>query len=390
MASSRHIAVVNGIRTTYTLGVVNGVWQWVRVHPGWMLESNVPDSDFGLNWILSRKWDGLLAYMSSDEIFKAIKKKRIPVVNVSNTLPPGDPYPRVVNDDFLTGQLAAEYFLKEGIRAFGCLGPASPAKDSMAELRVRGFCETIGKVGYKVDYHVPRFNTGPHSWLVTEIPGLSETVKSLQATLGMFCITDFYAQSLVRYCTDKKILVPNQVAVIGVDNSGTSEWEGQIPISSVELQLEKIGYTAMEVLAEIVGGKKAPSTPIKIPPKQIVVRASTELGAVRDELLGRALKLIGEQALKPLQISQIAMQLGVSRRLLEMRFHSILGRSPYAEVLRCRVEKAKLLLCDTDMTVSEIAYECGFEQPKLLFGTFKRTVGSTPTQFRANFRHPRP
>jgi LacI family transcriptional regulator len=387
---SRHVGIPFRPPTHYTQGVLIGIWQWFRLREGWALESDVPPGEGNLEWIARRKWDGFLGYVSTASARDFLVAQQIPVVNFSNSLPAaGDTLPRVINDDLLTGRMVADHFLQGGVRRFAYCGPSDPGAGSLVNLRGTGFSDRLREAGFEAGAFAVNLKWGKHRWLDPDVPDLPGLIRKGSTPVGVFCSNDFYAKLLVRYCLDHDIRVPDQVAIVGVDNSDISEHLTALPISSVELQLAKIGYTASEVLAEIIEGKAPPREPIRIPPKCIVVRQSSDLAAVQDPLLARALKLIHEQACKPLQIADIARQAGVSRRLLEMRFRDVLGRSPYAEVLRCRVERAKLLLCDTDETVAEVAYTCGFEQPKLLHGAFKKSTGLTPAAFRRNFRHPR-
>jgi LacI family transcriptional regulator len=145
----------------------------------------------------------------------------------------------------------------------------------------------------------------------------------------------------------------------------------------------------MELLADMIGRKKPPKEPILIPPKSVVTRASSDLLAIGDEAVVRTLRLIREKAYEPVQIEDIARQVALSRRMLEKRFKAAVGRSPYAEVLRLRLEKAKMLLADTNMSVAEVAEASGFGQAKQLHPTFTREVGMTPSTFRKSYQHPR-
>jgi LacI family transcriptional regulator len=139
----------------------------------------------------------------------------------------------------------------------------------------------------------------------------------------------------------------------------------------------------------MIAGGKAPSEPILIPPKQVVVRTSSDLLAIQDAMIVRTLRLIREKAFQPMQIDDIVRQVPLSRRMLEKRFKAAVGRSPYSEVLRLRVERAKSLLADTDMPVSEVAEASGFGQAKQLHAIFTREVGMTPSTFRKTYRQAR-
>jgi LacI family transcriptional regulator len=206
--------------------------------------------------------------------------------------------------------------------------------------------------------------------------------------LGVFCVNDLYARHVVGCCHTHGIQMPEQVAVVGVNNSEVAGQLAEIPFSSVELQIEKIGYEAARLLAGMMDGEQPPAEPVLIQPKGVVVRQSSDLMAVNDAAVARALRLIRENALKQIDIGQIVLKVGISRRLLEMRFRAATGRSPYAEVVRLRVEKAKSLLATGDLPVSEVAEASGFGQAKQLHAIFTRETGMAPSLYRRLYRQP--
>jgi LacI family transcriptional regulator len=226
-------------------------------------------------------------------------------------------------------------------------------------------------------------------WQRTEVPGLAERISKGIWPLGVFCANDSYARFVVGSCFSNDIEMPEQVAVVGVNNSEVSDGLAEIPFSSVELQLEKIGYAAMELLSSWIENKKRPDEPALIPPKRVVVRLSSDLIAVKDEAVARALRLIREGALGPIEIRDVVRNIGVSRRILEKRFKDATGRTPYAEVLRLRVDKAKSLLAGTDLRISEVAEKCGFSNGKQLHIIFTRHTAMPPTAYRKKFQTPR-
>jgi len=383
-AKRRHVAALIDSNHYYCRSVLVGVRQFFRDHENWVCESDIQLDVSNLNWLVKEKWDGIVAYAASPSLVRFLEKSKIPCVNVSNALPPTDKIPRVVSDDYAIGKLAAEHFLECGLRHFGYFGMKNY---QLSKLRMAGFEEALKAAGFRCDRLWADFHHIAGRRVRTEIPGIAEILAKGHSPLGIFCATDLYARHVIGCCVENDLPVPEQVAVLGVDNSEMANGLAEIPFSSVEPQFDKIGYAAMELLADLIAGKKPPKLPIMIPPKRVVVRASSDLLAVADQMVVRALRVIRQRAYQPVQIDDIMREVPLSRRMLEKRFKTALGRSPYAEVLRLRVEKAKMLLTDTDFSVAEVAEMSGFGQAKQLHAIFTRETGDTPSGFRRKFRY---
>lgn len=379
------IAALLDLNNYYNRSVLVGIRQFVRSREGWMCEPVVPHDSPDWGWLLEGEWDGVVTFAMSSSLLPFLEKARIPAVNVSNSLPPGDHITRVVSDDFAVGQLAARHFLERGLRYFAFFGRT---ETTVARERHLGFAKTLADAGHTCELLWPDFQFGKERAIRAEIPGMEARVAQGHCPLGVFCMNDIYARYVIGCCVWHRIHVPEQVAVVGVDNSELADGMAEMPFSSVELRLEKIGSTAMSVLGDLIAGGQPPVSPILVTPRRVVTRASSDLIAVSDPMIVRTLRLIRERAYQPMQIDEIVREIPLSRRMLERRFKAAIGRSPYAEVLRLRVEKARALLADTDLSVAEVAEECGFGQAKQLHAIFTRETGVTPSLFRKNCRTP--
>ncbi len=370
----------------YARSVAVGIRKFFRTREGWSCETLDPEwRGAHWEWVLDGKWDGIVAYGLTEGLVAFLVKCGIPSVNVSNALPPTDNLPRVVTDDYAVGRMVADHFLERGLRNFAHLGNSA----YVSKVRVQGFKDRIEKAGFQTEKLTPTYEMEIGHWLRTEIPGLPERIAKGDWPLGVFCSSDTYARYVIGSCVAHNFQVPEQVAVVGVNNSEVSDGLAEIPFSSVELQLEKIGYSAMELLSQWIETKKRPDQPAAIPPRGLVMRRSSDLIAVDDVAVAHALRLIREGALGPIDIREVVKQVGVSRRILEKRFKDATGRTPYAEVLRLRVDKAKSLLVGTDLRISEVAEKSGFSYGKQLHVIFTRHTGMPPTVYRKKYQTPR-
>jgi LacI family transcriptional regulator len=158
-----------------------------------------------------------------------------------------------------------------------------------------------------------------------------------------------------------------------------------VPISAIRVAAEEIGFLAAQRLDELFTSKEAGRSPdLQVPPLGVVVRQSTEVLAVEDAYLAKALRFIRSDPAQKMNVDDVAAQAGYCRRLLEQRFAKILGRSPAAEIKRVRVELALQLLQTTNMRISDVAEKSGFTTAEYMATVFRKEFGVAPLSFRRN------
>jgi len=197
---------------------------------------------------------------------------------------------------------------------------------------------------------------------------------------------DIYSRAVARLCRDHNLRVPADVAVIGVDNDELVCELYDVPLSSVDVSAERIGFAAGSLLADILDGKPVDPAPVLTPPTGIVTRQSTDILALSDELVARAIQHITHHLRERITVQNLLHITAASRRQLEQRFLAAIGRTPAAEVRRQRVEQAKHLLASTDIPIASIAGDCGFPDAPRLAKVFRRETGLPPLQYRLRNR----
>ena len=180
--------------------------------------------------------------------------------------------------------------------------------------------------------------------------------------------------------------VPDEVAVVGVDNDGLLCELSDPPLSSVEPDARRTGYTAAEILDRLMRGRRVPVLSHRIPPIGVVTRQSSDTMAVGDADVAEAVRFIRENACSGISVKDVLQRVPLSRRALETRFVKAVGRTPHAEVERVRLERAKHLLLATELPVYEVARRTGFRYQEYLSVAFRRYAGVSPTQFRKDAR----
>jgi LacI family transcriptional regulator len=200
---------------------------------------------------------------------------------------------------------------------------------------------------------------------------------------------DGEANDISRAALSVGLRIPEDVAVIGVDNDPVYSTLGPVPLTSVDSNRRLAGYRAAEVLERILGGDQWVEKTILIPPEGVVVRQSTDMIAVDDPHVSKALRFVWNHFQEPITVEEVVQASGISRRGLYTRFERIVGHPIYEELMKQRLDRAKQLLRDTDEKLQFIADECGLEDAERLSKSFKRFVGTSPADFRAR-HHTRP
>jgi LacI family transcriptional regulator len=182
------------------------------------------------------------------------------------------------------------------------------------------------------------------------------------------------------------VRVPDDVAVLGVDNDTVLCELSDPALSSIAPDTLRTGYLAAQLLDQMMAKKHVDPIPYLIKPVGIVARRSTDALAIADEEVSKAVRFIRENACEGITVEHVLQAVPLSRRVLESRFRRLLGRTPHREILRCRIERAKELLRGTDLPLKTIAARVGIPHLEYLSVTFKRTTGQTPGEYRRQYR----
>jgi LacI family transcriptional regulator len=174
------------------------------------------------------------------------------------------------------------------------------------------------------------------------------------------------AAEVMRACQRRGIIVPRELLVLGVDDEPALCHQGNPPLSSIALPWEHMGREAVRLLASRISRPSSPPTTRLIRPSGVTVRASTDILAVEDELVRRAVRIIRDRIGSDIGTKDLIRELRCSRTVLEERFRACLGCSPFAEIRRTRLAVARRLQARGDLSVGEIARGAGFPSPAAL------------------------
>jgi LacI family transcriptional regulator len=211
---------------------------------------------------------------------------------------------------------------------------------------------------------------------------LAQWIEQLPKPIGMMAPVDERSQEIIELCTKLDIDVPGQMGIVGVDNDPLICELSSRPLSSVNVSVERGGYEAAERLADMISGRRMSRQPVVMHPTHVTQRISTDSINVEDPALAEAISYIMEHAREPVSVENVVQQVGMSRRSLERRFKSELGRSIYHEIRRVRVACIERYLVDTHLGISEIAREMKFLRVEHFARYFRAERGESPVGFR--------
>jgi LacI family transcriptional regulator len=338
-------------------------------------------------WFAGWQGDGVIARVETAEAARCLSRRRIPVIDVRGHFDLGVPV--IETDDVAVARLAFDHFMERG---FGQLAFAGYRRIDYSERRHRNFqalaqerdlpCQVYEAPtpahpvpASLYDQHAQRFAADLIDW-----------VRQLPKPVGIFACNDVCGKQVLNACLEAGVAVPEDVAVLGVDDDAVFCDLAAPPLSSIALDTERIGYLAAQWLERMMDGSGMPPARTKVPPLRVVCRRSTDSIAVDDPDVAAALRFIREHAAEKIGVKEIAGPAGLSRRTLERRFKELVGRSPHDEIMRERIRRAQQLLRDTDLPLRTIAHRTGFTHPEYMSVVFRRRTGQQPSQFRAAAR----
>ncbi len=380
----KRVALLIETSRTYGRDLLRGVKRYTEEHGGWSLFVEVRDLESKPPpWLSKWDGDGILVRSGSIAISSAVRRLGVPTVELrSNKV--GDNVPFVGVDNEEVGRLVAEHFLERGFQHFGVYELDSEQffvdrRDSFVKhLRAAGFeCSPFQQAGH---------TEKPSQWEQQQ-KRLIDWLQGLPRPVAVMACTDQLGCWLLDACRRAEIPVPEQIAVVGVENDETLAAMSSPPLSSLSLAGKKIGYEAARILDGMMNAELPPEEPVLIAPVGIEARLSCDIFAIEDPLLSRCLRLIREQACQGLKVADILEAIPISRSSLERGIRKLLGRSPNAEINRVRLQKVCELLSQTELTLEQIAARTGFTTSQYLSELFRKSINKTPGEYRKDSRN---
>ena len=355
-----------------------GIAKYARLHGHWSFYTE--PNGFVSNLPELRDWhaDGII--MRDIKASEQVLSLKIPTVLVPHNHESHPEIPSVKTNGEAISKMAADHLFDRGLRNFAYCG----FDDSSWSLERQNYFEKlINARGYTLSiFQQPRCSA-KRRW-ETDQTLMADWLGKLTKPVGIMACNDDRGQHVLEACKIEQLRVPEEVAVIGVDNDDLICDLCDPPLSSVALDTENAGYEAAKLLDNLMKGNKEVDNTIWVEPTYVQTRYSTDIVATEDKDLANAISFIRDNFRRNIRVKDVVESTMLSRRCLELRFRKRLSRSIIAEIRRTRVEYISKMLVETDLSISEIAYGLGFSSVEHISRYFQREVGQSLRDFRTH------
>ncbi len=367
-------------------GLLHGIIQYSNLHGPWLYymkpEFYRQGKEKSHKWLTGLDADGVMAHTWDNDFIDSIVNLGLPAVICGLDKPKRKAY-RLFTDEAGVGRMAADYFLKRSFRHFAFCG-----FDDMiwSQQKCEGFKRTLAEAGFQIFvYQQP---TAKHlRKSAKEQPLIAAWLKSLPKPLALMTCNDDRAQDILAACKIAEFKVPEDVAILGVDNDELICNFSHPQLSSITLSTERAGYEAAKVLDKVMRDRKIAENEkeVTIFPLHVVTRQSTDIMAIEDRQVAEAVYFIRKNSREVIQVSDVAEAVGLSRRALEQRFRRVLARSVHEEIKYTRVNQMANILIGTNLPMSQIARLLGYPDASNISRYFKQQKGISPSEYRKRF-----
>ena len=385
MTKTKHIILMLDDARSPERGFIRGLVDYLHQQGSWCFYRTSPlylmhpffsgRKENIIDYLTKGDADGFFGYLPEHQESQQIIKSGFPavIVPVKKRVPE---VPNIIDMPNSVGIAGAEYFLDRGYSNLAYCG-----SDHYWSIdRQQGFCRRLLKnqITPNIFPHPKHSRTSQHS----ELNHLEQWLLDLPTPVGVMACNDDRAFDVLQSCQKMGLQVPDDVAVLGVDNDEMVCNLVHPPLSSIELNFEKTGYEAGKLLYKMILNKEKRNDTFMLRPTRIVTRQSTDMIAVEDKEVAKALECIRRNAKKEIQVKDVVAVSSISRRSLQQRFHKILGRSIHDEIRRVRINQVAEQLLETNLTIQQIARDLDFQDLYHISRAFRKEKKMTPSEFR--------
>lgn len=367
----------------YDYRLHQGIEKYAQEH-GWHLYS-----DLAREKVIPWGWegDGILAWLGAgDDLAEFVQSVKRPTVDFSFRRRQLR-FHRVLEDHAHASQMVAEHFLSRGFTNFIFY---SDTDNWSYEERGEGFIKALAANGRPCNWlrwhQSPTFASGREEWR-RKRNWLVAQMQNAPKPLAVFAANDSQALDVLESCESVGIQIPEEVAIVGAENYLLAPEAMHTPISSVDTNLEVLGYRGAEVLDQLMNGKKLPIEPIRVPAAGVIARKSSDILTIKHKGVAKTLHYIWEHGHEPICVKDLVTVSAMSRRGMHKAFLTFLGRTPGQELQRVRIERAKKLLIESNHKIETIAGMSGYQSTNSFCIAFKRATGMSAKKFRDTLKH---
>ena len=381
MSKMRRVALLIETSRAYGRGLLRGVSRYHREQGRWSVyfrphgQGDPPPA-----WLRRWQGDGILARVGDRRVADAVLATGVPVVELRGVLTDLD-IPFIGIDNQVVAQMAFDHLRNRGFRRFAFCGMPRDVHPIMDE-RCDNFRTLVEQHNFFFSEFTRPANRGRRfSWEQEQIR-IAQWIRALPKPIGVATCNDDYGLQVLDACRRAEVLVPDEVAVIAVDNDDYLCGLAIPSLTSIDVVPEQIGYEAASLLDRMMDNEKVPTRPVLIPPRGVVTRQSTDVLATDDELVARTVHFIRQHACDRIGVADVVKHVRLSRSALESRMKASIGRAIYQEIQRVQIDTVKELLAKTDLPIKQVATRCGFNYVQYMTRAFREATGQTPAAFR--------
>ncbi len=372
------IALLVETTRSYGRNILRGIADYARIHGPWLFYLP-PEGMHGLPDKSEWSGDGIIVQPHQDQSFiAALQKSKLPFVSLSGP-PNNGSFPTVLADQESLVQTALNHLRERGFTEFAYCGyPGEVVWPPTGRL----FVEHVEKSGHKCHVYQAGYSASERTLRLAD---LAKWLHSLPKPIGLLAGSDSRAREVLDACRLDDLHVPDEIAVLGVNDDELICELANPPLSSVVQNTRRIGFEAAALLDHMLSGTRE-KRDIVVPPLGVKARQSTDLLAIEDKEIAKAVRYIRENACNGIRVQDVLDNVALSRRAFEMRFRDAIGRPPHEEIRRVQIERVKELLLNSDYKLERIAEMTGFSTAQYLAGLFHRVSGMTPGSWRRSAR----
>ena len=378
----RHVAIIIDASKPYDRKVIRGIGAYARQAGNWSLYveedplQKLPD-------LRSWRGHGIIANLDDRRVAQAVAGLETPMVGVGGGFGwyrPEDHIPYFVTDSQAIARLAAAHLMERGFTRLAYCGAPASRINGWSRIRGAAFEACAREAGCGCYAFTGRYGTARRWERLQE--ELCAWIESLPKPIGLMACDDSRARHVLEACRTLGVLVPEQVAVVGVDNDETICELTNPPLSSVDQGAHRLGHEAAATLDKIMSGRRVGRRCRQTSPERVVSRLSTDVLALDNADIAQAVRFIRQGACEAIRVHDVVAAVGLSRSTLERQFRSVMRRSIHEEIERVRLERVKELLQSNELTLKQIAARTGFRHLTYFNRMFRMRVGQTPAAYR--------
>ncbi|OHB51459.1 MAG: hypothetical protein A2Y12_08565 [Planctomycetes bacterium GWF2_42_9] len=368
----------------FTRGIIefsklNGAWNLTTQLPPYLEKQNSKNKPIVLKDV---GFDGAIAYIPNQDNAKKVSFRGLPAI-VAHFTEESKLYniPYIICDNNAIGKMASDFFVERGFRNFAFYG-FRVFEWSMQ--REQSFTQANNLLGLSTDIYLTSSDEFTKN-TPQEKQKLSNWLKKTPKPIAILAANDDLGIRLVQICQENNIKVPSEIAVLGVDNDEIECNLTTPSLSSISYNSKDAGFQAAQLLDSLMNGEKINQQIIPISPIEVINRQSTNIFAIDDKDILKALDYIKNHSRSMLQVEDIASAAGMSRRNLARKFKTHIGISIHNAIKQARTEDIRHLLIDTDLPITQIAKSLGFTDASHISRYFKFETGISPVEYRKKY-----